>query len=125
MLAHHLDRWPVFDQDASEPLTCGCDRRRVFGPKLLCGAVSAPRVDAFVARLAVPRPDARRTGPLWRWLCDSPGASIDDLVAFERGVRAPGPAGLGANFMLRSRRRATFESAMTTAPSTVRRAWES
>ena len=34
-------------------------------------------------------------------------------------------AGLGANFMLRSRRRAAFESAMTTAPATVRRALES
>ncbi|MEZ0054319.1 NTE family protein [Mycobacterium sp. MAA66] len=34
-------------------------------------------------------------------------------------------AGLGANFMLRSRRRAAFESAMTTAPPTVRRALES
>lgn len=53
------------------------------------------------------------------------GASVDDLVASEGGVRAPGLAGLGANFMLRGRRRAAFESAMTTAPSTVRRAWES
>lgn len=34
-------------------------------------------------------------------------------------------AGLGANFMRRSHRRAAFESAMTTAPNTVRRAWES
>ncbi|TDK85656.1 patatin-like phospholipase family protein [Mycolicibacterium mucogenicum] len=34
-------------------------------------------------------------------------------------------AGLGANFMLRGKRRAAFESAMTTAPKTVRRAWES
>ncbi|MFL0286103.1 patatin-like phospholipase family protein [Mycobacterium sp. SMC-21] len=34
-------------------------------------------------------------------------------------------AGLGANFMLRGKRRAAFESAMTTAPNTVRRAWES
>lgn len=34
-------------------------------------------------------------------------------------------AGLGANFMLRSHRRAAFESAMTTAPATVRRALES
>lgn len=33
-------------------------------------------------------------------------------------------AGLGANFMLRSKRRAAFESAMTTAPRTVRRALE-
>ena len=34
-------------------------------------------------------------------------------------------AGLGANFMLRGKRRAAFESAMTTAPNTVRQAWES
>ena len=34
-------------------------------------------------------------------------------------------AGLGAHFMLRSHRRAAFESAMTTAPATVRRALES
>ena len=34
-------------------------------------------------------------------------------------------AGLGANVMLRSKRRAAVESAMTTAPKTVRRAWES
>lgn len=34
-------------------------------------------------------------------------------------------AGLGANFMLRGKRLAAFESAMTTAPKTVRRAWES
>ena len=30
-----------------------------------------------------------------------------------------------ANFMLRGKRRAAFESAMTTAPNAVRRAWES
>ena len=37
---------------------------------------------------------------------------------------AAGLAGLGANFMNRSKRRAAFEAAMRTAPSTVRAALE-